>query len=83
MSEVTRDDREAAVVALRETGPVVMKWIAKGTVKEGALFNTDLERVAEAISIARRSKDEDIEWLKEKVSDLDRQLAIARTGVTL
>ncbi len=52
-SKVTRADREAAVRALQECGPSVDAWVPAGTKKAGLVFNTDLERVAEAIAEVR------------------------------
>lgn len=54
-AKVTRVDREAAVQALRECGPSVDAWVPAGRKKAGLIFNTDLERVAEAIAEARAS----------------------------
>lgn len=50
-AQITREDREGAVAALREDGELVRAWIRTG-VRKG-LFNEDLARVAYQIAVAR------------------------------
>ncbi len=64
-TKVTREDREAAVQALRAGGPAVNAWVPDGCAKPGLAFDTDLESVAEAIAAARSSKAEErpvLDW---------------------
>lgn len=83
---VTRDDREAAVNALREDGPSVRAWLPKGKHKAGLVFNTDLDRVAEAIAFARGASQaappaDEVAGLLEDLRAIGA-LALSRAGKT-